>query len=144
MIADPELSKAVNELAVTAVSVITSTILPLLVYFLVQWLRAKISKVKNEEVRDALNDALSRLDLTAETVVKELNQTLVDGLKKSGGKLTKDQQGKILKVAYDRLSSRLPIDAAAILQRTFGDRLREVLVGKLEKKVGDNKLISCD
>jgi hypothetical protein len=141
----PELTKELNDLLVTIVSILTTTILPLLVYYLVQWLRAKIANVKNAEVRDALNDALSRLDLTAKTVVAELNQTMRDKVAADGGKLTQKTAQELLQVAYTRTKSRLPADAMATLQATFSDRsdgenlLKKVIVGKIEKTVGDAK-----
>ena len=134
----PELSKALNELALTLLGLITTVFIPWAFSLFRAWAKAKIEAVKNSEVRNALNDAMSRLDLTAETVVKELNQTMRDTIAVNG-KLTKEDGNKLLVRAYNRTLSRLPMDAKATLESAFKDKLQAVIVGKIEKKVGDDK-----
>lgn len=134
----PELSKALNELALTLLGLITTVFIPWAFSLFRAWAKAKIEAVKNSEVRNALNDAMSRLDLTAETVVKELNQTMRDTIAVNG-KLTKEDGNKLLVRAYNRTLSRLPADAKATLETAFKDKLQAVIVGKIEKKVGDDK-----
>jgi hypothetical protein len=138
MTLDPEVSKAINELAITILGLITTVFVPWAFTLFRAWAKAKIEAVKNTEVRNAMNDALSRLDLTAETVVKELNQTLRDKLEVNG-KLTPEIGHKLLQNAYTRTLSRLPMDAKATLEKAFADKLQPIVVGKIEKKVLDSK-----
>jgi hypothetical protein len=140
----PELQKELSDLLIMVIQVIVIPAISAIGYFVVQYLRAKAENVKNKEVRDALNDALTRLDLTAQTVVKEVNQTLKDKVAVDG-KLTEKTGHDLLKVAYARLKSRLPADAMATLKNAFPDSaenenlLQKVIVGKIEKTVGDAK-----
>jgi hypothetical protein len=138
MTLDPEVSKAVNELAITILGLITTVFVPWGFSLFRAWAKAKIEAVKNTEVRNAMNDALSRLDLTAETVVKELNQTMREGVAVNG-KLSPEVAQKMLQRAYSRTLSRLPADAKATLEKAFSDKLQPIIVGKIEKKVGDAK-----
>jgi hypothetical protein len=138
MTLDPEVSKAINELAITILGLITTVFVPWGFSLFRAWAKAKIESVKNTEVRNAMNDALSRLDLTAETVVKELNQTMRDGVAVNG-KLTAEVAHKMLQKAYTRTLTRLPADAKATLDNAFKDKLQGIVVGKIEKKVGDGK-----
>ena len=144
----PELAKQLSDLLIMIIQVIVIPAVSAVGYFVVQYLRAKAENVKNKEVRSALNDALSRLDLTAQTVVKEVNQTMRDSVAVNG-KLTATAGRDLLRVAYTRLLSRLPADAMATLQQAFPDqienekRLQRIIVGKLEKTVGDAKVTPC-
>ena len=140
----PELTKELNDLLVTIIQVIVIPAIGAVGFYVVQYLRAKAELVKSKTVRDALNDALTRLDLTAETVVKEVNQTMRDQVAVNG-KLTPKTGHDLLQVAYTRLKSRLPADAMATLKQAFPDStenenlLGKVIVGKIEKTVGDAK-----
>lgn len=142
----PELTTELDKLLIMIIQVIIIPAVSAGGYFVVQYFRAKTENVKNKEVRDALNDALTRLDLTAQTVVKEVNQTMRDQVAVNG-KLTAKTGQELLKVAYTRLKKRLPADAMDILQKSFADtepdehRLQKLIVGKLEKTVGDSKVI---
>ena len=135
---NPELTKAINELAITVLGLITTVFIPWAFTLFREWAKARIETVKNAEARNALNDALSRLDLTAETVVKEINQTIRDEVVVDG-KISKDEAKSLLTRAYNRTLNRLPADAKATLETTFGNKLQAVVVGKIEKKVGDDK-----
>ena len=139
MVLDPEVSKAINELAITILGLITTVFVPWAFSLFREWAKAKIESVKNKEVRDAMNDALSRLDLTAETVVREINQTIREGVAVNG-KLTPEVGHKLLQKAYTRTLTRLPMDAKATLEKAFADKLQAVVVGKIQKKVGDAKV----
>lgn len=140
----PELQKQLSDLLIMVIQVIVIPAISAIGYFVVQYLRAKAENVKNKEARDAINDALTRLDKTAETVVKEVNQTLKDQVAVNG-KLTAKTGRDLLQVAYTRLKERLPADAMATLQAAFppgADKehlLQKVIVGKIEKTVADAK-----
>jgi hypothetical protein len=138
MTLDPEVSKAINELAITILGLITTVFVPWGFSLFRAWAKAKIESVKNKEVRDAMNDAMARLELTSETVVKELNQTLRDQVS-IDGKLTPEIGKQMLQRAYTRTLTRLPMDAKATLEKAFADKLQAVVVGKIEKQVGDFK-----
>lgn len=135
---DPELAKALNELAITVMTVV---IIPSIIYFAKlakAYGDAKVSQIKNRCLRESLEFALTRLDATAQTVVTELNQTRIEMT--ADGKLTPEEAKKLLQTAYTRLKQRLPADAAATLQEAFSDRLQAVIVGKIESKVAAAKV----
>lgn len=140
----PELQKQLSDLLIMVIQVIVIPAISAVGYFVVQYLRAKAENVKNKEARDAINDALTRLDKTAETVVKEVNQTLKDKVAVDG-KLTAKAGHDLLQVAYTRLRQRLPEDAMETLKVAFPSgadneaRLQKMIIGKLEKTVGDAK-----
>ena len=138
MTLDPEVSKAFNELAITILGLVTTVFVPWAFSLFRSWAKAKVESVKNAEVRNALNDALTRLDLTAGTVVKELNQTMREQVAVNG-KLSREVGQKMLTRAYNRTLSRLPADAKAVLEDAFKDRMQALVVGKIEAKVGDDK-----
>jgi ABC-type tungstate transport system substrate-binding protein len=136
---DPEVSSAINSLVAAIIVGITTIFLPWAFSLFRAWAKAKIESVKNKEVRDAMNDALSRLDLTAETVVREINQTIREGVAVNG-KLTPEVGHQLLQKAYTRTLTRLPMDAKATLEKAFPGILQAVVVGKIQKKVGDAKV----
>jgi hypothetical protein len=141
MTLDPEVSKAINELAITILGLITTVFVPWGFSLFRAWAKAKIESVKNKDIRDAMNDALSRLDLTAETVVKELNQTMREGVAVNG-KLSPEVAQKMLQRAYSRTLTRLPLDAKATLEGAFKDKMQALVVGKIEAKVGADKCVT--
>jgi hypothetical protein len=133
----PELSKALNELAVLVVTGLTSVVIPWAFKIAREYAMAKISHVQNKEARAALEFALDRLDATAKTVVDEINQ----GLRPSAGeKLDPELAKKLLSKAYARLCNRLPSDVKATLDEAYKDKLQSVMVGKIESKVAGAKL----
>ena len=134
----PELTKALNELAIAIVSLITTAFIPWAFSLARAYAKARIDAVKNQDVRAALEFALARLDATAETVVSEINQT--GKALTADGKLSKEDALAILKVAYKRTTARLPVDATATLKSAYGDRLQAILVGKIEAMVAKAKL----
>jgi hypothetical protein len=137
MTLDPELSKSLNELAIMLISGITTIFLPWAFSIARAYAKAKIEHVTNNETRAALEFALDRLDATAQTVVNELSQK-VKAIK-TDGKLAPEQAKELLTIAFKRVSSRLPADAAATLKSSYGDKLQAVLVGKIESKVAESK-----
>lgn len=133
----PELTKALNELAITLLGLITTVFIPWLFSLVRAYAKAKVERIQNQCAREALEFALKRLDATAETVVAEINQ----GEKElsADGKLTPDEAKLLLKKAYARLNARLPADALATLRAAFADKLTQVMVGKIESKVAQAK-----
>jgi hypothetical protein len=137
----PELTKAVNELAITLLGLITTVFIPWLFALVRAYAKAKIDSIQNAEVRKSMEFALQRLDATAETVVAELNQTVKELA--ADGSISAEDGKLLLRKAYNRLSSRLPADATATLQSAYGDKLQAVMVGKIESKVAAAKLAQC-
>lgn len=133
----PEIAKALNELAIMIIGLITTVFVPWLFSLVRAYAKAKIEAINNKETRAALEFALDRLDQTAQTVVSEINQTTKQ--LSEDGKLSKEDATLLLRKAYNRLSARLPADATATLQAAYGDRLQGMLVGKIEAKVAEAK-----
>lgn len=134
----PELTKALNELAITILGLITTFFLPWVFALIRAYAKAKIDAVQNKDKRAALEFALQRLDTTTDTVVNEINQTGKNLT--ADGKLSKEDALLILKMAYKRTAARLPADATATLKLAYGERLPAMLVGKIEATVGKAKL----
>jgi hypothetical protein len=87
-----------------------------------------------------LTQALLLLDKIVIDVVKELNQTTVDELKKAraDGKLTRDEAEQIKHKAIDLILTRLGINFIKELERTIGPIV--ILIGtKIEAAVHDSK-----
>jgi hypothetical protein len=87
-----------------------------------------------------LASALIFLDKIVIDVVKELNQTTVEELKKAraDGKLTSDEAEQIKHKAIDLILTRLGINLIRELQRAFGPVV--TLIGtKIEAAVHDSK-----
>ena len=137
----PELTKALNDLAITIVSIITTAFIPWAFSLFRSWAKAKVEAIADKNARDALVFALTRLDETAATVVDELNQTVKQ--LSADGKLSKEDSAKLLRVAYNRTTARLTEDTTATLQNAYGERLQAVLVGKIESKVATAKAVKC-
>ena len=138
---DPALAKALNELAITIVSIITTGFIPMAYMLFRKWANAKVEAIQDKNARDALEFALKRMDETVQTVVDELNQTQRDLA--ADGKLSREDALKLLRMAYGRTTARLTTDTAAALKNAFGERLQSVLVGKIEAKVALAKGAKC-
>lgn len=87
-----------------------------------------------------LAQALVVLDEVVISVVKELNQTMVDDLKKAraDGKLTPEEAEQIKKQAVDLVMNRLGAGIPQVLQKTFGPLLALVST-KIEATLYDLK-----
>lgn len=83
-----------------------------------------------------LAQALLVLDRVALEVVKELNQTVVEGLKKAkaDGKLTHDEAVQIKSQAVALILDRLEINLIKALQRSFGSVI-SLIITKIEAAV---------
>jgi hypothetical protein len=137
----PELSKALNELAIVLISGITSILIPWAFKIARAYAEAKISSVKSAESRAILTFALERLDNTAKTVVAQLNQRVV--VRGEDGKIPADLKDKILSTAYRAVMERIPADVRATLEVYYADKLQNVVLGKIESKVSDAKALNA-
>lgn len=135
----PELQQQINDMIATIVGAIAAGLLPALVVLirlawkLVRaWADAKIVAIKNQEVRDALVFSMERLDATAETVVKEIEQTIAK--RGDDGKII--DPNKLATVAIMRTRVRLPKIAEETLSKNYSlDDLNRLIKGKIESKV---------
>ena len=134
---DPSLAKALNELAITVVSLITTAFIPWAFSLFRSWAKAKVEAIKNQDTRHALEFALQRLDATAQTVVSELNQT--GKTLTADGKLSIEDAKSLKELAFKRVAQRLPEDAIATLKAAYAARLSGLIVGKIESKVAGAK-----
>lgn len=139
----PELHKEINDLLLTIVSAVAAGLLPALA-LLVRlawklaraWVDAKIAALQKQEIRDALEFAMKRIDLTVETVVQEIEQT--SAKRGMDGKIL--DPAKLAMAAVSRVKNRLPKEAMETLNANYAesDFLRMIL-GKVESKVGQRK-----
>jgi hypothetical protein len=75
-----------------------------------------LTKIKNEKLRDALFQATN----VVESVVMEIQQSIVSTLKKEG-KFTKEAQQRVFFEAKEKITKLLPAHVAALLQAVYGD-----------------------
>jgi vacuolar-type H+-ATPase subunit H len=92
-----------------------------------------LTKVKNEKIRDAIFHATDLI----ETVVLEIEQTIVSSLKKDG-KFTKEAQKEVLMLAKSRIMRLLPANMRTTLKVLYDD-LDLWITEKIESIVGRNK-----
>lgn len=97
---------------------------------LVAWLNTKI---KNEKVRDALEN--TRDIITA--AVAETSQTFVDDLKKTGS-FTDALKAEAHKKAFERVISQLTDEAKKLIETTTND-INGWIDAEIEKAVKDSK-----
>ena len=101
-----------------------------------RYIRAKISN-------SYAQNALIRLNETAEIVVKELSQTYVDGLKEktADGKLTEEEKRQLKEMAVTKMKSYLGVEGLKLLKYIMGgDDIAGLLSGAIERKVCESKL----
>jgi hypothetical protein len=137
----PELSKALNELAIVLISGITSILIPWAFKIARAYAEAKIASVNNADARSTLTFALERLDATAKTVVDQLNQRVV--VRGEDGKILPGMKDKILSAAHKAVMERIPADVRATLEVYYAEKLRSVVLGKIESKVSDAKALNA-
>jgi len=124
------LQTSINDL----VSIFVGTVVPaLLIYGITlfkAWSQAKVAAIKDQQLRDALDFALNRLDQTAQTVTAEIRQRYV----------TRDQAGKVENAdslavkGVNMIHSRIDPSSRATLERIYGrEVLAKIYRGKLER-----------
>ena len=139
MVLDPETQKQINDLLSMIINGLASGLLfavPVVAKMawtiFRAWTNAKLASIQNQEMREALEFALQRLDKTAETVVSEFEQT---SKRNEVGKLL-DPAGT-LKSAVATIYTQLEPNSRATLERMYGSRAAfgQVIKGKVESKV---------
>ena len=120
--------------ALVAIVPIIGTIGTYAVILVRSWLKAKIAKIKNDELRAAADFAMLRLDRIVTNVVKEIQQT-----KPTSGALTEEQSKKLLTIAYNRVKAQVTDDILETIKTVVKDPDRYT-VTKIEAAVGEQKI----
>ncbi|MFH2064970.1 MAG: hypothetical protein ABIK15_07225 [Pseudomonadota bacterium] len=104
------------------------------------YIKTRSMAIEDENRREAANDAVSHICHTAETIVKDLEQTVAKAYKamNADGKLTKDQQNALKNIAISRVKTQVP---AALLEtaQLVVNSVNELIASKIEKAVLEMK-----
>jgi hypothetical protein len=115
---------------------LVSTVVTAIVGLALSWVR---DRAKSQRVKDALG----RIDDAAEAAVRDVSNTLVDGLRKDGA-LTPDARAKLKEAAVEKIRAslgRLNVDGMrGVLGFQSDKELVEFLETKVEQAVFDMKL----
>ena len=130
-------SQLVSTIVIGIVGIMTA-ILPYAVILARSWVKAKIDKIKNDELRAAADYAMLRLDRIVMNTVKEIEQVKSTADK---GPLTKDQKKQLLTVAYNRVKAQVHDDVIQAVNQVVKDSDRYIIT-KIEASVGDLKQAS--
>lgn len=125
------LQKSLNEIAGTLLTLLTTVLIPYGLVLLRTWIKAKTALIEDRNLREGLEFAFDRLDNTAETVVREIDQLVkqrVDGR-------VKNPQG-LKNAAIGRVYKRLPAKAMQILSANYTEQqIGNIIGGKIESKI---------
>jgi len=99
------------------------------------WLKAKIAKIENDELRAAADFAMLRLDRIVTNVVAEIQQTRPT----NGTPLTKEEAKALLAKAYGMVKAQVTDDIMEIVKTVVKEPNRYV-VTKIEAAVGEQKI----
>jgi hypothetical protein len=128
---DEILQKSLGDAMVTLLTLVTTVLIPYAAVLMRSWVKAKIAKIEDQNLRDGLNFAFDRLDATAETVVREIEQVLK---KRIEGKVVRPEA--LLSAAMNRVWQRLPPQAMDTLKKNYNpETLQKIVRGKIESKV---------
>ena len=119
--------------ALVAIVPIIGTIGTYAVILIRSWLKAKIAKIENDELRAAADFAMLRLDRIVANVVAEIKQT-----RPTGEQLTKEQAKALLAKAYGMVKAQVTDDIMEIVKTVVKEPNRYV-VTKIEAAVGATK-----
>jgi len=120
--------------ALVAIVPIIGTIGTYAVILVRSWLKAKIAKIQNDELRAAADFAMLRVDRIVQNVVKEIQQTRPTG----GEPLTKEQGKALLAKAYGMVKAQVTDDIMEIVKTVVKEPNR-YLVTKIEAAVSETK-----
>lgn len=128
---DDIIERCLADLSVTVLTLLCTVILPYAAVLLRQWLKAKTAAIEDEQLRGGVEWALERLDKTAETVVREIGQVLVQ---RANGRVIKPEL--MQQTAVNRVYNRVAPQALRILQEHYDHKQLNLMVrGKIESKV---------
>ena len=119
--------------ALVAIVPIIGTIGTYAVILIRSWLKAKIAKIENDELRAAADFAMLRLDRIVTNVVAEIQQR-----RPTGEKLTKEQSKALLAKAYGMVKAQVTDDIMDVVKTAVKEPNRYV-VTKIEAAVGAAK-----
>jgi hypothetical protein len=120
--------------ALVAIVPIIGTIGTYAVILVRSWLKAKISKIQNDELRAAADFAMLRIDRIVQNVVKEIQQTRPTG----GEPLSKEQAKALLTRAYGMVKAQVTDDIMDVVKTVVKEPNR-YLVTKIEAAVSETK-----
>lgn len=126
------LDKAVSDAVTTILTFVVTVLVPYGLALLRTWVKAKTAAIEDAKLRDGIEWAFSRLDATAETVVREIEQVLKT--RNGAGKVVAPND--LLSTAMARTWTRIPPHAAEALKKMYPDlELKKLIRGKIESKV---------
>jgi hypothetical protein len=108
---------------------------------LVSWALAEAARyVRSRTENEAVNNAIARICHMTETVVAEVNQTVVDDIKLAAadGRLDKDQARLIASQALAMVYDRMAPGVLEIAARGVAD-LQEFVASRIERSVAEQK-----
>jgi len=129
----------------TTVSQALAALIMVAVIFLIRWvigyLQGLNAKIKNDDWRAALDQALREAETVATDAVKFSNQTYVNDIKKSAedGKLTKEEQQEAMNRALNYFLTHITKGTADILANSINVGIDKWAEGMIEKKVSEVK-----
>lgn len=130
---DPDqIKNLTSEVVTTLLSLVVTVLVPYGLALFRTWVKAKTAAIEDKTLREGVEWAFDRLDATAETVVREIEQTIKERL--PSGKVTKPEN--LQSVAMARVWKRLPPTASEALRTMYPEsELRNVIRGKIEAKI---------
>jgi hypothetical protein len=127
---DEVLRQAGGEVTRVALDLVLFTVLPYLAVLLRSWIKAKTALIKDQQLREGIEFALTRLDETARTVTAEIRQRFVK--RHAAGKVVNAPEAQMKAINY--LHGRLDRDTRSTLERLYGkDELARIYRGKVEQ-----------
>lgn len=127
-----------KEIIITALETIITATIPLLVAYLVLFLRTKAAQVKSQTQSDKAKSYIDEVTNAVATAVTATSQTYVDALKKNGV-FGKEAQAEALQKAKDTALSLLSPAAASFIYEVYGD-INDYLTVKIEETVRMQKI----
>ena len=130
---DPDqIKNLTSEVVTTLLSLVVTVLVPYGLALLRTWVKAKTAAIEDKTLREGVEWAFDRLDATAETVVREIEQTIKE--RAPNGKTVKPDN--LQAVAMARTWKRLPPTASEALRQMYPEpELRNVIRGKIEAKI---------
>jgi hypothetical protein len=136
---DEVLNKAAQEILLTLLTLVATVFIPYGAMLAREWVKAKISRIRDANLREGVQFAFDRLDATATTVVAEIEQTM---RRKIVGKYSDPQN--LLTTAEAAVADRLPKAALDTLIESYGEEgVRRLITGKIEAKVAKMNCVGC-
>jgi hypothetical protein len=128
---DDIMQSALKDILEISMTIIVTVVVPYLVVIARSYFKAKIDKIQDQQSREKLTWAYERLEATATTVVREIDQLVKQRI---DGKVAEHK--KLQALAMEHVIKRLPASAVRTFEAEYGlDRLSAIVRGKIESKV---------